>query len=149
MSNENLPVKTGDDFVGELETMDLSELKDKSFVVAVSTGDRNKCKFLSSTIRGPYSFEEMVEQVGTTWRQHQHHVKVTLLEKDPKKAAKFLDENTVDYIEAHYEDIIVESMLGGAFDKDFTCRANVVEVDLSEDPRAKKEEPKEETESAS
>ena len=54
--NLNLPVKAGDDFVGELETMDLTELKDKQFLVSVSQGDRSKVKYLCSTIRGPYSF---------------------------------------------------------------------------------------------
>jgi len=151
MSNSNLPVKTNDDFVAEFEVMDLSELKDKTFIVGVSQSDRNKCKFLASTVRGPYTFEEMCEQVGVMWRQHQHHAKATILEKDPNKAAKFLDENTTDYIEANYEDIIVESMLGGVFDqvKEYTCKANIVEGDMTEDPRAKKEEEtKEETVSA-
>jgi hypothetical protein len=143
MSNSNLPVKTNEDFVGEFEVMDLSDLKDKMFIVAINAEDRNKCKFLCSTVRGPYTFEEMCEQIGTAWKQHQHHLKATILEKDPNKAVRFLDENTTDYIQAHYEDIIVESLLGGVFDdtKEYTCRANLVEAPLSEDPRlAKKEE---------
>lgn len=125
----NLPVKTGEDFVAEFETMDLSDLKDRLYVVAVNNGDRSGPKFVCSTIRGPYTFEEMCEQVGVMWRNHQHHAKVTVLEKNPEKGAKILDENTVDYIEAHYEDIVTESMLGGVFDeiKDYTCRANIIE----------------------
>ena len=50
-NNMNLPVKTGDDFVGELETMDLGELKDRQFMVAVSNGDRSGVSFVCSTIR--------------------------------------------------------------------------------------------------
>lgn len=127
MSND-LPVKTNEDFVAEFETMDLTELKNNSYVVAINQGDRSGPKLVASSIRGPYSFEEMCEQVGTMWRNHQHHAKVLILEKDPEKSAKILDENTVDYIEAHYEDIVVESMLGGVFDgtKNYTCKANTV-----------------------
>jgi hypothetical protein len=144
--NMNLPVKQGDDFVGELETMDLSELKGKQFIVAVNKGDRSDSKFLCGTIRGPFSFEEMCEATGVMWREHQHHAKVVVLQKDLAAAPKFLDENTVDYIEAHFEDIITESMLDGVFDdqKDFTCRAGVVEGDNSENPFAAENQKSEE-----
>ncbi len=132
--NMNLPVKSGDDFVGELETMDLSELKGKQYLVAVNQGDRSGVKYLCSTIRGVYTFEEMCEAVGTMWKEHQHHAKVLIVGKDLAEKMQFLDENTVDYIEAHFQDIIVESMLDGAFDetKDFTCRAGVM-TDSGED----------------
>lgn len=136
--NLNLPVKTGDDFVGELETMDLTELKGKEYMVAVSTGDRSKGQYLCSTIRGPYSFEEMVEAAGVMWRKEQHHAKVILCQKDRSAPPKLLDLNTIDYIEAHYEDIITESMLDGVFDadKDYTCRAGLIEGDNSDNPAA-------------
>ncbi len=136
--NMNLPVKQGDDFIGELETMDLSELKGKQYLVAVNQGDPNDVKFVCSTIRGPYTFEEMCEQVGVIWRQHQHHAKAIVLQKDPSAKPIYLDGNTIDYIEAHYEDIITESMLDGVFDevKDYTCRAGLVEGDNSDNPLA-------------
>lgn len=136
--NLNLPVKAGDDFVGELETMDLTELKDKQYMVAVNQGDRSKGKFLCSTIRGPYTFEEMCESVGVMWKEEQHHAKVILCQKDRSAAPKVLDENTVDYIEAHFQDIITESMLDGVFDevKDYTCRAGLIEADNSDNPAA-------------
>lgn len=141
-ANLNLPVKSGDDFIGELETMDLSELKGKTYLVAVSAGDRDKVKFLCSTIRGPFTFEEMCEMAGRMWREHQHHAKVIILEKDPSAAPKLLDTNTIDYIEAHFEDIITEAMLDGVFDevKEYTCRAGIVEGDNSDNPFAPKEE---------
>jgi hypothetical protein len=134
--NMNLPVKTGDDFIGELEVMDLTELKDKQFLVAVSSHDRNGPKFVCSSIRGPFTFEEMCEAVGVTWQEHQHHCKVIILQKDFKAKSLHLDENTIDYIEAHFQDIITESMLDGVFDevKDYTCRAGVVQDDGSENP---------------
>lgn len=136
--NMNLPVKTGDDFVGELETMDLSAIRTDSFMVAVNQGERSGVKFVCSTIRGPYSFEEMCQAVGVMWKEHQHHGKALICQKDPAAAPKYLDENTIDYIEAHFEDIITESMLDGVFDedKDFTCRAGVVEGDNSDNPLA-------------
>lgn len=141
MSNANLPVKAGDDFVGELETMDLSELKGKQYLIGISSGDRNKIKFLPSSIRGPFSFEEMCEQVGLMWQEHQHHAKVIVCSQDMRKAAVNLDENTVDYIEAHYQDIITEAMLDGAFDdKEFTCRAGLNEDSGEDNPLVNKQE---------
>lgn len=141
-TNLNLPVKSGDDFIGELETMDLSALKGETYLVAVSTGDRNKTKFLPSTIRGPFTFEEMCETVGVMWKEHQHHAKVVILSKDLAEALKTLDENTVDYIEAHFQDIITESMLDGVFDeiKEFTCRPGISEDDNELNPFAAKKE---------
>lgn len=134
----NLPVKKGDDFIGELETMDLSSLKDKIFIVGMSTGDRNGPKMITSTIRGPLTFVEMVEQVGYAWQEHTQHAKAMILEKDVKVRPKFLDENTIDYIECHHSDIIVESMLDGVFDgeKEYTCQAGLNETSSEEDPRS-------------
>lgn len=142
----NLPVKAGEDFVGELETMDLSELKGKSYLVAVNQGDRNKVKFLPSTIRGPFSFEEMCEQVGVMWKEHQHHAKVLICSQDATKPLVNLDENTVDYIEAHFQDIITEAMLDGIFDdKEYTCRAGLNEDSNEENPLAVENQKKEES----
>jgi len=131
---EELPIKTGNDFIGEFETMDLSKLKDKTFLVSVSTGDRNKSKFLCSCVRGPFDFSEMCEEVGTMWKVEQHHAKVVILSKDRSKSLRFLDENTTDYIEARFIDIITNEMLSGTFDEPFTCQANVVEDEVENDP---------------
>ena len=134
--DDELPVTQDENFCGEFHDMDLSKLKDLTFIVGVSSGDRNKCKVLSSTIHGPYSFYEMVEEVGRTWKDHQHHVKPIILDKNSKKTPKFLDQGTVDYIEAHYFDIITSGMLGGDFDEDkqFTCVAGITEADNYDDP---------------
>ncbi len=134
--NDELPVKSGDDFIGEIEVMDLSKLKELTFIVSVSKGDRNKCQVLASTIHGPYNFFEMCEEVGSMWKEHQHHAKATVLGKNSKKTPKFLDQNTIDYIEAHYFDIITEGMLNGEFDeqKEYTCQAGIVEADNYDDP---------------
>ena len=143
MTNKDLPVKSGDDFLAECEVMDLGELHDKTFIVGVSQGERSKCKFLSSTVYGPYTFYEMCEEVGVMWQEHQHHAKVTILGKDKTKAPLFLDENTVDYVEAHFADIITDGLLEGVFDDiEYTCKAGVVEADNSDDPRANKDEEK-------
>lgn len=125
----NLPVKTDEDFVAEFEKMNLDELRDKQFLVSVSRGDRNKHDFLTSQIRGPYTFEEMCEEVGVMYMNEQHHAKVVLCNKDRNAKVKTLDENTVDYIEAHYGDIITDSLLAGVFDEvpDYTCKAGIVE----------------------
>ena len=143
MSNQNLPVVAETEgFIAEFEVMDLEVLKTKNFLVAVSSGDRNGPKFVCSTVRGPYDFYDMIEQVGVMWRNHTHHAKVIILDKDPTKAQQRLDENTTDYIEAHYDRIAVEGLLEGfsAEEKEFTCRANVVEDDGSDDPRKQKDD---------
>jgi hypothetical protein len=132
MSDSNLPVKTTEEFLAENEVMDLSPLKSELFLVAVSTGDRNKSKFLSTTVRGPYSYTEMLEEVGVMWKEQQHHAKAVILSKDRNARLKTLDENTVDYIECHYLDLITDAMLEGAFDKEYTCRAGIVEEELPE-----------------
>src|ERR1035437_6501551 len=98
--NKDLPVKK-DNFLAEVEVMDLSGIKDEQFLVAVATGNPDGVKFLCSTIHGPYDFTSMVQEVTDTWNVHQHHCKVIICEKDVNKAVKMLDENTVDYIECH------------------------------------------------
>ena len=136
--NEDLPVKK-DNFLAEVEVMDLSPVKDKQFLVAVATGDPSGPKFLCSTIHGPYDFTSMVQEVGDMWNTHQHHAKVIICEQDGTKQVKMLDENTVDYIECHATDIITEAMLGGAFDaKEFTCQAGLIVEEESTDPRHQK-----------
>lgn len=142
MSNSSsLPVKTSEDFIGELEVMDLSELKDKQFLVAINSGDPNGLKYVCSSIRGPYSFEEMCEAVYNMWHQHQHHAKVLIVHKDPTKPIEYLDANTIDYIEAKFSDIIVESMLEGAFDSvnEYTCKAGINKLVDAENPLLKSE----------
>jgi hypothetical protein len=141
---KDLPVKKGEEFLAEVEVMDLSRLKDGKFIVAVGTGDPKGFKLLGSTIHGPYDFVEMVQEVGDMWNTHQHHAKVIKLTKAVDSETEMLDENTVDYIECYYNDIITEEMLGGAFDieKEFTCQAGFVEDDESS-PLRKKEETKE------
>jgi hypothetical protein len=83
-------------------------------------------------------FEEMCESVGVMWKEHQHHAKVIVCQKDPSAAPKYLDGNTIDYIEANFDDIITESMLGGIFnaEKEFTCRAGVIEGSNEDNPLA-------------
>jgi len=135
---EDLPVKK-DNFLAEAETMDLSEIKNETFMVAVSRGDPDDVKYICSTIHGPYDFTTMVQEVGDMWNTHQHHAKVIICEKDPNKQIQMLDGNTIDYIECHATDIITEAMLEGAFDeKEFTCKAGIVSEEESTDPRHQK-----------
>lgn len=115
------------EFLAEAEVMDLSPIKGKTYMVAVGTGDPNKVKFLCSTVHGPYNFTEMCQEVGDMWLQHQHHAKVVILEKDPKQKVLLLDANTIDYIEAHYIDIIMEDTLSAFEEKEYTCVAGTVE----------------------
>lgn len=128
-----------DNFLAEAETMDLSPIRDGNFLVAIGTGQPEAVKYLCSSLRGPYTFVEMVQEVGEMWVNHQHHAKVMLTSKDSTKPLEMLDKNTIDYIECHYTDIITEEMLGGAFDeKKYTCVAGTTGKVSSEkevDPR--------------
>jgi hypothetical protein len=119
-------MSTAEGFVPQIETMDLRDLYDHVYIVAVSTGARDDGRLLAKTIHGPYSFDEMVGEVGRMWTESQDNAKVYILEKDHKKKPKWLDAKTIDYIQAKYVDIIMERMIGSA-DQDFTCAAGLVE----------------------
>jgi hypothetical protein len=112
----DLPETQKEEFVAEFRKgeMELSTLKDKLFCVSVNSGDRNKPKFLCSQIRGPFSFYEMVEYAGKLFANNMMHAKIVTLTKDIEEKPQFLDAGTVDYIEAHYQDIIIDGMLEGA-----------------------------------
>lgn len=137
MSNDDLSVDK-ENFLAEVEVMDLTDYKDKLFVVAIGTGSPEAVKFLSSTVHGPYTFVEMLDEVGSMWKEHQHHAKVVVLDKDPTKKTQILHPNVVDYIECHYIDLVTEELLGEAFkdvEKVYTCKASTVEEQESSDPR--------------
>lgn len=106
-----------DDYCAELDgrKIDFSKYLDKQFLVAVSTGSRNKAKLLASTMRGPFDFYEMVEAVGSMYRREQHHAKVYVLEKAFDKGITFFDEGTIDYLEANWEDIVMTGILEQEF----------------------------------
>ena len=131
------PTQSDDLFIAEFANMDLTPLKEHTYFVSVSSGDRNKCKFLSSTIRGPYSFLEMVQEVGFMWEEHQHHAKATIAEKDRLKAVKYLDQKTIDYIEAHYQTIIADGFLEeilGQGNTNYTHVAGILQEKVENDP---------------
>ena len=135
----NLPVNKDKDFVGEFEKMNMDELKGGTFLVAINRGDREKGRFMSSTIRGPYDYFEMIEEVGYMWMEEQHHAKVIYVNQDREKPNKFLDENTTDYIESCWQDLAAEILLEDN-NVDYTCRAGINENAASEDPRTAEDE---------
>ena len=123
----DMPADAEEGFVAEFAHMDMSKLKDGSYCIAVSTGSPTAVKYLCTTLHGPYNFIEMVQEVGDMWTQHQHHPKVIVMNKDPKAKVAILDENTIDYIECHYNDIIVEASLTDLLQTaPYTCEAGVV-----------------------
>lgn len=133
------PVTQDEDFCAELYggTMNFSKIEGEQFIVAVNTGDRNRQKLLASTIRGPFDFYEMVEAVGAMWEREQHHAKVFVLTKDFGKAPSFLDEGTIDYLEANWQDIvaqgILEAELIGYDDDEEVVEAGVIGVNDEDD----------------
>ena len=114
------PLTQSEDFCAELMegTMDFSSIEDKQFLVAVNTGNRNKPPLLASTMRGPFEFFEMVEAVGCMWEREQHHAMVYVLTTDFNKSSSFLDEGTVDYLEANWEDMVATGILEAALMQD-------------------------------
>lgn len=119
---------TNEYFAGEFEEMDLSELHDKIFLVACSSGDRSKPKYIPETVCGPFNFYEMVETVGGFYTEQQLHAKPMIPSKTMGNAPRILDENTVDFIEARFMDIITDGLLGGEVmeSKEFTCKASFI-----------------------
>jgi hypothetical protein len=133
-------INKDENFIGEFETMDLSELKDKFFMVAVNTGSREKAQYLCTTLHGPYSYVEMLEEVGFMWKEHQHHAKVYVVEKDRTKPNMWLDTNTIDYIEAQWENLIMDGLLDGTMEqKPFTCRAGMLVAGKDDEDEVKHE----------
>ena len=114
---------TENEFIGEFETMDLSELKKHKFMVAISTGDRSKYEFLCSTIAGPFDFYEMVEKVYNLYKDQVLHAKALICKDGLSEQPKFLDENTIDYIEAKGEELISMGLMEVEVDEEFTCKA--------------------------
>jgi hypothetical protein len=121
----NLPVGNPDTFLGEIEEMDLSELHGQMFGVAVGIGKRDNTKFVCGSLRAPLDFYEMVEYVALCYQNNQQHAKAFILNKQLDKKTQYLDECTIDYIEARSMDIIADGLLSGALteQKEFTCKA--------------------------
>jgi hypothetical protein len=123
----DLPVKKEEEFYAPAEKMDFSKIKSETFIVAVSTGDRDSCKALFTTVHGPYSFFEMAENVGLMWRDQLLHGKAFILNKDPSTPVRWLDKNTTEYIEEHWEDIVAEMFFEDLLNQSgYTCQAGVL-----------------------
>lgn len=130
------PVTQEEDYCAELDgrKIDFSYLRDHKYIVGVNTGPRNKPKLLASTIRGPFDFSKMVEAVGSMYAREQHHAKVYVLEESFEKPIFFLDEGTIDYIEANWQDILFEEELEAAiFDDDDVIPAGVISQEYNEE----------------
>lgn len=131
------PLTQSEDFVAELMdgSIDFSSIEDKQFLVAVNTGNRNKPLLLASTMRGPFGFYEMVESVGCMWEREQHHAKVYVLTKSFDESSQFLDEGTVDYIEANWDSMITTGIFETAVwdDDDVTIPAGLINACAEDD----------------
>lgn len=121
----NLPTGNPTTFIGELEEMDLSELYGYQFGVAIGLGSRDSTKFACQSLRCPLDFYEMVEHVAACYQTNQQHAKAFILNKDINTKTRYLDECTIDYIEARAMDIIADGLLSGELTagKEFTCKA--------------------------
>ena len=114
-----------DEFIGEFEHMDLSDLEENTFMVAISNGPREKWGFLCTSLIGPFDFYGMVEKVANMYKTEQLHAKAMICSTEMNKAPQILDPNTIDYIEAQSDQILTNAFIGGLLDldKEFTCKA--------------------------
>jgi hypothetical protein len=131
----NLPVGDPNTFLGEIEDMDLSELHGQMFGVAVGLGPRDGIKFACGSLLAPLDFYEMVELVAACYQSNQQHAKAFILNKDINKRTKYLDECTIDFIEARAMDIIADGLLSGDLTEGtpYTCRAGFFEEPSDEE----------------
>ena len=115
-------------FCGEFEEMNLTTLHDKIFMVAISTGDRNKSMYIPESISGPFNFYEMVEAVANCYVDQQLHAKALITSKTFGVKPEVLNENTIDFIEARHMDIISDGLLDGGVlnSEEYTCSAGFV-----------------------
>lgn len=129
--------------VGEFEEMDLSSIKDKSFMVSINSGPRNENQYACSALCGPFDFFRMCETVGQIFEEQLVHAKVMITQSEFGSEPQFLDENTVDFIEARYQDILMEGLLTGDIHKSYTCEAGFnltnQEIEQKKHEKAKKE----------
>lgn len=123
---------SNDLFIPTFEEMNLSALYDKTFAVAVATGDPSGQMYLPTTLRGPFNFDDMVNEVMSIWRELDN-AKVILLEKDRSKRFITLDPVTVEYIQMRGEDILIERIFGISADKKFTCEAGITAEEVEKD----------------
>jgi hypothetical protein len=114
-----------DNFIPEMETMDLSSLKNKTFAVAISSGPRDDKGFLPSTLRGSFNYLEMIDYVFNLWSTKADNAKVLVLNKSLSTKLEWLDAKTIDYIIEKAPLIIMEDML--LLESKFTCTAGLVE----------------------
>ena len=133
----DLPVADPETFIGEFAEMDLGELKDKIFLVALSTGDRSKPKFIPESICGPLTFFEMVDIVAGVHMDQQLHAKAMIPSQKFGERPQVLDACTIDYIEAKYAEILMEAMLTGELGKKYTCKAGFASYEEAKDETAK------------
>lgn len=112
------------------EVLDMSELYDLQYCVAINQGHRDDCGFVCSTLRGPFGFDDMVGQVHSLWTNDLDHAKVIILSTDRNSPLKCLDTKTIEYIQMRAGDILMERMLG--IGKPATCSAGFVEASPEE-----------------
>lgn len=132
-----LPLGNPETFLGEIEEMDLSELKSKTFFVSISTGKRESAIFLSHSLRGPYNFSAMVREVSNIWKEELLHAHVLIPQPDRGEQNQFLDECTIDFIEAKADDIIMAAWLDEDEEEsqnsaEYTCKAGIITDNLND-----------------
>jgi hypothetical protein len=120
------------------ENMDLTELKDKQFLISILTSKQDDVPYVSSLIKGPFSFYEMAEVCGDIWENKNRHPFVIIASKEFSEKIQYLDEDTIDYLESRWKDIVVDGFIEDILQTDYTCKAGVTtyEQKQKEEPNA-------------
>jgi len=124
---QDLPHGDPETFIGAHEEVDLSLLKDKTFMVAQASGDPKGPKYVCSTIRGPYNFYGMAEEVGLMWENFQVHAKAIMVSENRADPISWVDECSIDFIEANFGNIMMEEILmGDVPEVEYTHQARII-----------------------
>ena len=108
-----LPLADPITFMGEFDSLDVSELVDLTFLVALSRGARGGIDYMPDTVAGPFTFIEMVEHVANGHTDFVMHMRAFVPAKKLGEKIRVLDVCTIDYIEAQYDRIIADHVLIG------------------------------------
>jgi hypothetical protein len=115
--------------IAAFENMDLTELKDKTFLMSIKTNKSDDVPYVSKLIKGPFYFYEMVEMCGQIWENQNRHPFVIIASKEFSEKIQFLDDDTIDYLETRWKDIVTDGFLTDILNGDYSCKATIVEYE--------------------
>ena len=104
--------------------MDMRELYEQKFAVAVSTGNLDDYGLIITSLKGPYDFSDMVNEV-LRLHEQKDNAKVVLMSTNLEKKTKLLSPETIEYIQHNGADILLEETFGLVDEKGYNCKARL------------------------